>query len=71
MKFKSDLHSADGGLSHLVRGAWIEMPVDEPVEKPDKSHLVRGAWIEIRYRRTGYMPHPSHLVRGAWIEITP
>ena len=35
-------------MSHLTRGAWIEIePYDEMTDKEDKSHLTRGAWIEI------------------------
>ena len=34
-------------VSHLVRGAWIEMKVLCRNREDFTSHLVRGAWIEI------------------------
>ena len=33
--------------SHLVRGAWIEIPYRGRCYCKCTSHLVRGAWIEI------------------------
>ena len=59
-------------LSHLTRGAWIEIwrhycPSLHGTCRT--SHEVRGLkWTETRTTRTDYMP--SHLTRGAWIEIT-
>ena len=34
-------------LSHLTRGAWIEMQIQAATILAKMSHLTRGAWIEI------------------------
>lgn len=34
--------------SHLTRGAWIEISVQQTFYGPSASHLTQGAWIEIR-----------------------
>ena len=56
-------------MSHLVRGAWIEMFQGESVKIRSASHLVRGAWIEMFQGESVKIRSASHLVRGAWIEI--
>ncbi len=57
-------------VSHLVRGAWIEINRRRFLPLPLLSHLVRGAWIEIGCGLSaGGFGGWSHLVRGAWIEI--
>ncbi len=57
-------------LSHLTRGAWIEIGVAVkpfPIPVRRTSHEVRG----LKYKRAyDYDRHKkSHLTRGAWIEI--
>ena len=57
-------------MSHLSRGAWIEMISENQVGTPaKKSHLSRGAWIEIGEDLPLLPGQGSHLSRGAWIEI--
>ena len=58
-------------VSHLIRGAWIEIRhCRRWILQFWKSHLIRGAWIEIPYDATYPTAfRPSHLIRGAWIEI--
>ena len=56
-------------MSHLVRGAWIEIEKRILLYVSSRSHLVRGAWIEIMILETKALVSLSHLVRGAWIEI--
>ena len=34
-------------MSHLTRGAWIEIEKQGVLNKVYGSHLTRGAWIEI------------------------
>ena len=34
-------------MSHLARGAWIEMEIEYLRGQYRKSHLARGAWIEM------------------------
>ena len=57
-------------MSHLTRGAWIEIDISMYTCEHILSHLTRGAWIEIDgdnlLSKIRYM---SHLTRGAWIEI--
>ena len=57
-------------LSHLTRGAWIEMLSVSRVSgaAPSRtSHEVRGLkYIPVPQR---YPNRQSHLTRGAWIEI--
>ena len=58
-------------LSHLTRGAWIEMKILSNVISTQVSHLTRGAWIEIDREQVLNGPYEvSHLTRGAWIEIS-
>ncbi len=38
-------------LSHLTRGAWIEIGLYQSLCYLPRSHLTRGAWIEIRFIR--------------------
>ena len=56
-------------LSHLTRGAWIEIQVNDCVISGNLSHLTRGAWIEILGGKLIELLIQSHLTRGAWIEI--
>ena len=57
-------------LSHLTRGAWIEIMMTLADTGAKTSHLTRGAWIEMSVKSdSGSLPLPSHLTRGAWIEI--
>ena len=58
-------------LSHLTRGAWIEIKELMEKDAENKSHLTRGAWIEIMVDITSLNFDTSHLTRGAWIEIMP
>ena len=59
-------------MSHLTRGAWIEIPVVQCIRFQSlsgrTSHEVRG----LKYRRTtsAILIYGSHLTRGAWIEIS-
>ena len=57
-------------MSHPVRGAWIEMPINcFQLRLTTRSHPVRGAWIEMsNFLKSTIFPW-SHPVRGAWIEI--
>ncbi len=55
-------------LSHLTRGAWIEIKELMEKDAENKSHLTRGAWIEIMVDITSLNFDTSHLTRGAWIE---
>ena len=55
-------------MSHLTRGAWIEMSLFSPFTKKNGgSHLTRGAWIEI-YKVDRVIAkmggRTSHEVRG-------
>ncbi len=57
-------------LSHLTRGAWIEIDIWTKSSNPlycRTSHEVRG----LKYRRLKKckLTVKSHLTRGAWIEI--
>ena len=54
-----------------VRGAWIEIPILQPLYNMIKSLPVRGAWIEISLLCRLSAPDTSLPVRGAWIEILP
>ena len=58
-------------MSHLTRGAWIEILMYLlSLNVPKWSHLTRGAWIEIRLAHVPInVAVLSHLTRGAWIEI--
>ena len=56
-------------MSHLTRGAWIEMYETWVNVGMALSHLTRGAWIEIYLDENTTSPFSSHLTRGAWIEI--
>ena len=58
-------------MSHLTRGAWIEINVDFYIAGfGAESHLTRGAWIEIANTMTLIkFFEESHLTRGAWIEM--
>ena len=56
-------------LSHLTRGAWIEIQVNDCVISGNLSHLTRGAWIEMGLQLNHIFALLSHLTRGAWIEI--
>ena len=58
-------------MSHLTRGAWIEILAGINIYPTvDMSHLTRGAWIEIRlFFYLDQLCAASHLTRGAWIEI--
>ena len=54
-------------MSHLIRGAWIEIPNALNVEATSKSHLIRGAWIEITPSlgiKTHGLSRISYEVRG-------
>ena len=55
-------------MSHLTRGAWIEIRFERIHPFPDgKSHLTRGAWIEIHCLwkfHGGLGGRTSHEVRG-------
>ena len=58
-------------LSHLTRGAWIEITVKELAEKFNcgrTSHEVRGLKSIYSLKLARTRPG-SHLTRGAWIEI--
>ncbi len=58
-------------LSHLTRGAWIEIFVQQIIKNAPEcrtSHEVRGLKLSFRGQRGG--SPLSHLTRGAWIEIT-
>ena len=59
-------------MSHLTRGAWIEITGGMKHERSKrKSHLTRGAWIEIRGNHSiNHNYNMSHLTRGAWIEMS-
>ena len=56
-------------LSHPVRGAWIEIYINDTIDKKLLSHPVRGAWIEMPEPFEEEQTAESHPVRGAWIEI--
>ena len=54
-------------LSHLTRGAWIEMKSYDKNLWKYRSHLTRGAWIEIPSVITTLLSaecRTSHEVRG-------
>ena len=57
-------------MSHLTRGAWIEIPnvyLPSMVSEGRTSHEVRGLKFAAQFiMKSQYM---SHLTRGAWIEI--
>ena len=57
-------------VSHLTRGAWIEIFDLQFTRYIIKSHLTRGAWIEIIVLPAPVLHPWSHLTRGAWIEIS-
>ena len=60
----------DLDLSHLTRGAWIEILFHfRYLGCNIASHLTRGAWIEIQPGEEIIIHVKSHLTRGAWIEI--
>ena len=54
-------------MSHLIRGAWIEINHGKKMKHLNRSHLIRGAWIEIlkppRLTRT-WSRRISYEVRG-------
>ena len=57
-------------LSHLTRGAWIEIRLHRPRRGHDRrrtSHEVRG--LKFAHAMMKTITKPSHLTRGAWIEI--
>ena len=57
-------------VSHLTRGAWIEMvEIQDENQIPDgrTSHEVRG--LKYAIVRVDAGNYESHLTRGAWIEI--
>ena len=57
-------------LSHLTRGAWIEMPspaAASPHRRSRTSHEVRG--LKLQWLSMPTLAMVSHLTRGAWIEI--
>ena len=56
-------------LSHLTRGAWIEIEELPYYLLGRMSHLTRGAWIEIGRFIQSIGTEESHLTRGAWIEM--
>ena len=47
LKLRTDLEELRAELSHLARGAWIEISSSCCGNKTPKSHLARGAWIEM------------------------
>ena len=54
-------------LSHLTRGAWIEILTPYAEYRRHTSHLTRGAWIEIILNWTEKntpRSRTSHEVRG-------
>ena len=54
-------------MSHLTRGAWIEIEKEAKEVAAYKSHLTRGAWIEIDFSKSSIPPfscRTSHEVRG-------
>ena len=57
-------------LSLPMRGAWIEIYMQESINEMLKSLPMRGAWIEILYARYLWLEFWSLPMRGAWIEIT-
>ena len=70
MKFILTASQIDTVLSHLTRGAWIEISrnaLPEDLKDSRTSHEVRG----LKYSHGGKNTYPqrSHLTRGAWIEI--
>ena len=53
-----------------MRGAWIEISTNLPIESSFAMSLpMRGAWIEIYIQMKCARPMPSLPMRGAWIEI--
>ena len=55
------------GLSHPVRGAWIEITVDNPSFLNSPSHPVRGAWIEMHWDR-GLLAVPTVAPREGCVD---
>ena len=54
-------------VSHLLRGAWIEIPLHKRPKVPLGSHLLRGAWIEMASAAPRLRVHfcrTSYEVRG-------
>ena len=54
-------------VSHLTRGAWIEITNQKLTDYAKTSHLTRGAWIEISRAISPYKMdsgRTSHEVRG-------
>ena len=57
-------------MSHLTRGAWIEIQLpltNTESSRSRTSHEVRG--LKYHCTRTATIWRMSHLTRGAWIEI--
>ena len=48
MKYIFEANIDRNGMSHPVRGAWIEIECCQPTRFHFSSHPVRGAWIEIK-----------------------
>ena len=70
LKFYRTVVAGGGPLSHLARGAWIEMTLRRTALALPRSHLARGAWIEMFSGASKLLGiDQSHLARGAWIEI--
>ena len=61
MKLKAAFIKYTCRKSHPVRGAWIEIVLDEWVKNGGESHPVRGAWIEIRH----------HAQKFSFISVAP
>ena len=59
-----------GQVSHLSRGAWIEMDSLPMVDSGHMSHLSRGAWIEIGHMLCGAYRKEVAPLTGAWIEMS-
>ena len=45
-------------MSHLTRGAWIEISKMKSMPWYGRSHLTRGAWIEIALK----LEFPDRLI---------
>ncbi len=57
-------------MSHLIRGAWIEITIEIAVSIPASgriSYEVRGLKYQLLRKKIHILM--SHLIRGAWIEI--
>ena len=67
LKYKTHNSSRLCKVSHLTRGAWIEIMLMSFAKSLAMSHLTRGAWIEI-LRQPFFFSFPSrrtsHEVRG-------